>query len=117
MERKFNMKKLMEKLTNPDPLYLNRAEKEYVTQLMEDNEDYERILEIFDNREYRKRYLKEERAKRKGLLYPDADEIYQKYFNQRDQIEELKASCLYKDSIILDLHKKIMDLTPEAWQN
>lgn len=114
MERKFNMKNLMKKLTNPDPLYLNRAEKEYVTQLMEDNEDYERILEMFDNREYRKRYLKEERAKRKGLLYPDADEIYQRYFEQRELIEILKQKCLDKDAIILDLHKKIMELTPEA---
>ena len=114
MEKTFNFDKFIKKLFKPETLYLNRAEKEYILLMISENKDYERILDVMDERKYRKMYLKEERAKRKGLLYPDADEIYQKYFNQRDQIEELKASCLYKDSIILDLHKKIMDLTQDT---
>ena len=106
----FDIKTFAKKLTSDEPLYLSRAEKEYVATLMEDNQDYERILEIFDNREYRKKYLKEERAKRKGLLYPDADEIYRKYFEQKEFIEDLKTKCLEKDGIILDLHKKILNI-------
>ena len=114
MDKEFNFKKFVNKLFSPEPLYLNRAEKEYVSWILLENQDYERILDVLDERKYRKLYLKEQREQRKGLLYPDSDEIYQKYFNQKNEIEELRANCLYKDSIILDLHKKIMELTPEA---
>lgn len=114
MEKTFNIKSFVKKLTNSDPLYLNRAEKEYMLLVMSENKDYERILDVMDERQYRKLYLKEERAKRKGLLYPDADEIYRRYFEQREFIELLKQKCLEKDAIICDLHKKIMDLTPES---
>lgn len=117
MEKKFDFKSFNKKITNPDPIYLNRAEKEYIIRLIAENKEYEDMLEIFDNRTYRKLYLQEERKKRKGLLYPDADEIYRKYFEQREFIELLKEKCLEKDKIIFDLHNKIMELTPEAWQN
>ena len=114
MEREFNMVKFINKLASPDPIYLNRAEKEYLLLVMSENKDYERILDVMDERQYRKLYLKEEREKRKGLLYPDADEIYRKYFEQKEYIELLKQKCLEKDAIICDLHKKIIDLTPES---
>lgn len=114
MEKNFDIKKFNKKITNPEPVYLNRVEKEYVLKLMEDNKDYEDLLEMFDNREYRKLYLQEERKKRKGLLYPDADEIYMRYFNQKEFIEELKQKCLEKDAIICDLHNKIMELTQDT---
>jgi len=51
-------------------------------------EEHEKTLDIFDEREYRKKYLEEERAKRPKLLYPDADEIYQRYFQQREELEK-----------------------------
>lgn len=114
MEREFNMVKFIKKLTSPDPIYLNRAEKEYVLLIMSENKDYERILDLMDERKYRKMYLKEQREERHGLLYPDSDEIYMRYFNQKEFIETLKQKCLEKDAIICDLHKKIMDLTPES---
>lgn len=41
-------------------------------------------LDIFDEREYRKRYLEERRAEEPNLLYPDADEIYKRYFELRE---------------------------------
>lgn len=66
----------------------------------EDIEDYEKILDIYDERKYRKQYLEEERAKRKNLLYPDSDEIYQRYFEQKEEIEK-------KDKIINDAIKWI----------
>lgn len=114
MENKFNIKSFNKKLTSPDAVYLNRAEKEYIIKLVAENKNYEDMLDMFDNRTYRKQYLKEERAKRRGLLYPDADEIYRKYFEQREFIEILQQKCLEKDAIICDLHNKIMELTPEA---
>ena len=114
MEKKFNIHRFIEKLFSPEPVYLNRAEKEHVLLMISDNEDYRRILDVLDERTYRKKYLKEEREKRKGMLYPDADEIYMRYFNQRDLIKELKQKCLEKDAIICDLHKRIMELTEEA---
>ena len=110
----FDMEWFARKLTSPDPIYLSRAEKEYILLVMSEIKDYERILDVMDERQYRKLYLKEEREKRKGLLYPDADEIYRKYFEQRGFIELLKEKCLEKDVIIADLHKKIIELTPEA---
>ena len=109
MEKNINLKNFLKKLNSEQPIYLTRVEREFVLSLLDEIEDYQRILETFDNRKYRNKYLKEERAKRKGLLYPDADEIYMKYFNQRNQIEELKVSCLEKDEIILELHNKIME--------
>lgn len=114
MEKKFNIQRFIKKLFSPEPVYLSRAEKEHVLLMISDNEDYRRILDILDERTYRKKYLKEEREKRKGMLYPDADEIYMRYFNQRDLIKELKQKCLEKDTIIYDLHKRIMELTEEA---
>lgn len=110
----FDIKWFYKKLTRPDPIYLSRAEKEHILLIMAENEDYERILDVMDERKYRKLYLKQEREKRKGLLYPDADEIYRKYFEQKEYIELLKQKCLEKDSIICDLHKKIIELTPET---
>ena len=114
MKYAFSMKSFIKKLTSPDPVYLSRVEKEYVLLVMSENKDYERILDIMDERKYRKLYLKQERTKRKGLLYPDADEIYRRFFEQQELIEVLQQKCLDKDKIILDLHKRIMELTPEA---
>ena len=114
MDKEFNFKKFVNKLFSSEPLYLTRAEKEYVSWIILENQDYERILDVLDERKYRKLYLKEQREQRKGLLYPDSDEIYMKYFNQKERIEELKQRCLEKDAIICDLHKKIMELTPES---
>lgn len=55
--------------------------------------EYERILDIYDQREYRKRYLEERRKEQPNLLYPDADEIYKRYYEQQEQLQE-------KDKII-----------------
>ena len=46
-----------------------------------------RVLETFDNRKYRKRYLKERRKEEPNLLYPDGDEIYKRYYELKKQID------------------------------
>lgn len=66
-------------------------------------EEYEKTLDIFDERKYRKKYLEEERAKRPNLLYPDADEIYERYFQQRAELEK-------KDKIIDEMAKQLVGL-------
>ena len=56
-------------------------------ELKSDNLEKERLLEIFDNRKYRKRYLKERRKEEPNLLYPDGDEIYKRYYELKKQID------------------------------
>ena len=54
------------------------------------NMEYKRILDLADNRIYRKKYLEERRKEEPDLLYPDADEIYRRYYELRKENEELK---------------------------
>lgn len=68
--------------------------------------EYEKTLDIFNEREYRKRYLEEERAKRKGLLYPDADEIYKRYYEQKAEIEKKDRQLYEKTNRVNNLEKE-----------
>ncbi len=54
------------------------------------NMEYKRILDLADNRIYRKKYLEERRKEQPNLLYPDGDEIYQRYYELKQENEELK---------------------------
>lgn len=65
-------------------------EKAYKARTEELELEYQRILDIFDKRTYRKKYLEERRAEEKNLLYPDADEVYERYFKQKEKIQELE---------------------------
>lgn len=69
---------------------------EEVTKLQKENEELKsdnleksRILEVFDDRKYRKKYLEERRKEEPNLLYPDGDEIYKRYYEQKKQIDLL----------------------------
>ena len=79
-------------------------------------EENKKALDIFDEREYRKRYLEEERAKRPNLLYPDADEIYQRYFEQRAELEKKQEEiedckkCVIRD----DIHNYIEEIEKQS---
>lgn len=64
--------------------------KEENKELISDNLDYQRTLDIFDKRTYRKKYLEERRKEEPNLLYPDADEIYKRYYKLREENKELK---------------------------
>lgn len=61
------------------------------------NMEYKRILDLADNRIYRKKYLEERRKEQPNLLYPDGDEIYQRYY-------ELKQENEY-NKLLLDTNK------------
>ena len=56
-------------------------------ELKSDNLEKARILEVFDDRKYRKKYLEERRKEEPNLLYPDGDEIYKRYYEQKKQID------------------------------
>lgn len=56
-------------------------------ELKSDNLEKARILEMFDDRKYRKKYLEERRKEEPNLLYPDGDEIYKRYYEQKKQID------------------------------
>ena len=86
-----------------ESLYIKEFEKEaetlgraleYIKFLEREKYENDIILMTADNRKYRKKYLAEERKKNPQLLYPDADEIYMKYFMQR-HIIQLMAQEIY----------------------
>lgn len=70
---------------------LERLKKEN-EKLISDNLEYQRTQDIFDKRTYRKKYLEERRKEEPSLLYPDADEIYQRYYKLKKENEELKEN-------------------------
>ena len=72
-------------------------------ELKEYNMTYKRILDLADNRIYRKKYLEERRKEQPNLLYPDSDEIYQRYYELKEENEKLKT----KLSNILEAQKVI----------
>lgn len=59
-------------------------------ELISDNLDYQKTLDIFDKRTYRKKYLEERRKEEPNLLYPDADEIYKRYYKLKEENKDLK---------------------------
>ena len=50
-------------------------------------EDFKRLLQIREGREFYNKYLAEERKKNPNLLAPDFDEIYKKYFGLREKLD------------------------------
>lgn len=71
------------------------------------NMEYKRILDLADNRIYRKKYLEERRKEEPDLLYPDADEIYRRYYELRKENEEIKADNYELNNRITDLLENI----------
>lgn len=64
-----------------------------------DNLEYQRIQDISNERPYRKRYLEERRKEENDLLYPDADEIYERYYKLKEENEKLKNKDTNKVSL------------------
>ena len=92
-------------------LILNLIEKlqKENEKLKENNMEYKRILDLADNRIYRKKYLEERRKEELNLLYPDSDEIYQRYYELKQENEKLKNKLL--DT--LEGQKVIKEETPQ----
>lgn len=65
-------------------------------------EELEIITGLANNRKYYRKFVDEVFCKQKGneLSEPDFDYIYQLYFEQQAEIEQLKSLCTSKDVII-----------------
>lgn len=74
--------------------------------LEDDNTHLKFMFNTFNNRKYRKKYLKLRRKEQPNLLFPDADEIYEKYFELRKENKALKKSKALDYSVNLDLLKQ-----------
>lgn len=81
--------------------------------IKQDNLEYEKVLDVFDEREYRNKYLKERRKEEPGLLYPDADEIYKRYYEVKADYERTCKSMLELNSKLNKLEKKNKELDKE----
>lgn len=101
-------KEFLSRLTYAECLYILTPENEYCDEVIKlsvlklceiidklqkeneelksDNLEYQRIQDIFDKRTYRKKYLEERRKEESNLLYPDADEIYRRYYELKKKI-------------------------------
>ena len=61
---------------------------DYITNLQEEIKEWEYIQNIQNNRKYRKRYLEERRKEETNLYLPDYDEVYQRYYEQKERIDK-----------------------------
>lgn len=66
------------------------------------NMEYKRILDLADNRIYRKKYLEERRKEQPNLLYPDGDEIYQRYYELKEENEHNKLLLNLNNNFTID---------------
>lgn len=66
------------------------------------NEMYELANGIWKRR-WANKYFKMRRKEQPGLLFPDGDEVYKRYFKQKKQIKKLKRDLNFSKRIINDL--------------
>ena len=85
---------------------------------------YKRILDLADNRIYRKKYLEERRKEQPNLLYPDSDEIYQRYYELKEENEHLhreinrRIKLKIENEKIVDTQLKVLhELLDESEEN
>ena len=114
------MNKKLEELINllyQDNLtqYDKRLLVENIEKLQKENEElkeynmtYKRILGLADNRIYRKKYLEERRKEQPNLLYPDSDEIYQRYYELKEENEHLHREINRRIKLKIE-NEKIVD--------
>ena len=93
-------------------------------ELKEYNMTYKRILGLADNRIYRKKYLEERRKEQPNLLYPDSDEIYRRYYELKEENEELhreinrRIKLKIENEKIVDTQLKVLhELLDESEEN
>ena len=93
-------------------------------ELKEYNMTYKRILGLADNRIYRKKYLEERRKEQPNLLYPDSDEIYQRYYELKEENEHLhreinrRIKLKIENEKIVDTQLKVLhELLDESEEN
>lgn len=88
---------------------LGKHALDFINQLQERIEELEILIEVAKCRKYYRKFIDEVFCKQKGnkLLEPDFDYIYQLYFEQQAEIEQLKSLCTSKDVIIKEQQTEI----------
>lgn len=83
-------KEIEKRIKEIDSLYkIMSAKDDEIEELKEDNNALEMMIDTANAREYRKKYIEERRKEQPNLYYPDFDEIYERYYKQKKEIEEL----------------------------
>lgn len=85
----------------------NQQLKDKVTELESENKELEVLVDISNEREYRKKFIEEWRKEYQKELdkqgkghiagFPDFDLVYKLYFEQKDRIAELENTDYYKE--------------------
>ena len=87
-----------------------------IEELKEDNNALVMMIDTANAREYRKKYVEERRKEQPNLYYPDFDEIYERYYKQKAEIEQLKKDYqILKDDI--EGYNVVYVDTPECEEN
>ena len=82
-------------------------------ELISDNLEYQRIQDRFDKRTYRKKYLEERRKEEPNLLYPDADEIYRRYYELQKENQQLRKEINRENKKCMVTTEEIEDIIAE----
>lgn len=90
----------------PEEIITLKAENE---RLKAENAEWKSITSIFDEREYRSRFLEEWRKEEQAELdkegkgrfagYPDGDYVYKKYYELKAENERLKAEITDREDV------------------
>jgi len=62
--------------------------------------EYEFIFDIYNKRKYRKKYLKDRKKEEGHYITPDSDEVYERYYKQKEEIAKLKRQIEIKDNYL-----------------
>lgn len=110
-------KEIEKRLKEIDSLYkMMSAKDDEIEELKEDNNALEMMIDTANEREYRKKYIEERRKEQPNLYCPDFDEIYERYYKQKAEIEQMKKDYqILKDDI--EGHRIAYVDTPEFEEN
>ena len=93
---KNKLTKLAESSNTPDYYkLLVKAVFDYITELEEENWEYETLQEIGDRREHRSNFLKDFHREFGNNVYPDYDEIYKRYDDMKERMKKAQK-CIDK---------------------
>lgn len=106
-------KEIKARLEEIESLYkMMSAKDDELEELKEDNNTLEMMFDTANAREYRKKYIEERRKEQPNLYCPDFDEIYERYYKQKAEIEQMKEDYqILKDDI--EGHRIVYVDTPE----
>lgn len=100
----------------------NQQLKDKVTELESENKELEVLVDISNEREYRKKFIEEWRKEYQKELdkegeghiagFPDFDLVYKLYFEQKDRIAELETeNAIIKNSVAMRDYKTLEEMS------